>query len=119
MAETVSFLANGDETPQSLTVTKAALYGSGVFRAMLDVGGAGTIPSSTPAGTDAEPVPLSETAVELIPFFEILEGRAGDLKTKEWEREAWESLARMADKYDGGEARAIVRAKVWSVSLAI
>jgi hypothetical protein len=118
MSGTVSFLTNGDEPPQSLTVTKAALYGSGVFRTMLDIGSSSPTPSSSssPAGTDAEPVPLSEKAVELVPFFEILEGKTAELKMEEWPEEAWESLARLADKYDGGEARALVKAKIWCAS---
>jgi hypothetical protein len=114
MSGTVSFLTNGDEPPQSLTVTKAALYGSGVFRTMLDIGSSSSpSSSSTPAGADAEPVSLGEKAVELVPFFEILEGKGGELKMDDWPSDAWVSLATLADKYDSSEARVTVKARVW------
>jgi hypothetical protein len=112
---TVSFLTNGDTPPQSLTVTRAALYGSGVFRTMLDIGGVGSSSSASAPGTDAEPVPLTEKYADLVPLFQILEGRADELKMEEWPEEAWESLAHLADKYESGEAKALVKAKIWCV----
>ncbi|GAA5851389.1 hypothetical protein JCM8547_004228 [Rhodosporidiobolus lusitaniae] len=79
-ADTVSFTTS-DDPPQSLAVTKAALYGSKVFRDMLDIGR------------------------RLYPLFEILEGKSDGLEMDKWPVEAWESLARLADKYDAGEPR--------------
>ncbi|GAA5851379.1 hypothetical protein JCM8547_004223 [Rhodosporidiobolus lusitaniae] len=115
MADTVSF-TTFDDLPKSLAVTKAALYGSKVFRDMLDIGSSTSSSSSSAAkGSDAEPVPLAETTVEVIPFFEILEGKADGLDMDKWPDEAWESLARLSDKYDVEVARLRVQVKIYEL----
>ncbi|BGP16019.1 hypothetical protein JCM10213_005430 [Rhodosporidiobolus nylandii] len=106
MSDMITFFT-ADEPAFALAVPRAALFNSAVFAAMEEVGG-------TNAAANGEFVTLAEKQYELEPFFAALQGKAESEQLETLTEVRWESLARLADKYDSENVRLLVRCRIWS-----
>ncbi|GAA5910777.1 hypothetical protein JCM6882_002075 [Rhodosporidiobolus microsporus] len=93
-----------------LRIPRAALLANSlVFRHMLEDAMPGT--SSDDGGADT--IPLAEKEAELELFFEVLQGQHVERDLDKLTDEQWETLARVADKYDSPVARGVVQCQIW------
>ncbi|GAA5974814.1 hypothetical protein JCM5350_001309 [Sporobolomyces pararoseus] len=98
-------LSTSDDPPVVIEASRTALIAhSRVFADML---------SLDLKFNSNEPIPLDDKARDVNLFVKIIEGSEVDATLEKMGEQAWEAVAKMADKYDSWSVRKIVEAKAW------